>query len=62
MNNPLAVFAKFLDVKLTQDIQGKTIVAVDAALSEVPILASLLKGEEVTLQVKIQLKGNDAQG
>ena len=57
MTNPFKALADKLDAKLTQDIQAKVTVGVDAALAEVPLLAQLLKGEEVTVSIKIQLKG-----
>jgi hypothetical protein len=37
-------------------VAEKTVVAVSAALGEVPMLASLLKGEEVTIEIKVKLK------
>lgn len=57
MTNPFKALADKLDAKLTQDIQAKVTVGVDAALAEVPLLAQLLKGGEVTVSIKIQLKG-----
>ena len=57
MTNPFRALADALDSKAKQDIQAAVTVGTDAALAEVPILAQLLKGEEVTLEIKIQLKG-----
>jgi hypothetical protein len=57
MNNPFRALLGKLDQEVTEQIQAKVTVGTDAALAEVPILAQLLKGEEVTLSVKIQLKG-----
>lgn len=47
---------KKLDEETSELVAEKSAVAVHAALSEVPIVQSLLNGEEVTLEVKLKLK------
>ena len=46
---------KALGQEVVNQITSKTQVAVNAALDEVPILGALLKGEEVTLEMKLKL-------
>lgn len=46
-----------LDEEASRQIGEKAAIGARAALGEAPILDALLKGEEVTLQVKIQMKG-----
>jgi len=45
-----------LDEGTSELVAEKAAVGAQAALGEVPLLAALLKGEEVTLTVKLQLK------
>jgi hypothetical protein len=57
MQNPFHVIADAFtaaDKKLTEEIQAKVTIGTEAALAEVPILADLLRGQEVTLTLKLQ--------
>jgi hypothetical protein len=47
---------KKLDAETSELVAEKAAVGAQAALAEAPILNALLKGEEVELTVKLQLK------
>jgi len=52
MQNPF----KSLDDQIEKEVRDKVAVGVDAALSQVPMLADLLEGKPVELVMTIQLR------
>jgi len=45
-----------LNEETSELVAEKAAIGAHAALGEVPLLASLLKGEEVTIEIKVKLK------
>lgn len=48
-------FRKLSD-EVSEEVAEKAAIGAHAALGEVPMLASLLKGEEITVEIKVRLK------